>query len=60
MATVQCTSVRLLLNLIEVIFGRRSDARTAEAYRTLLFRCLDAFAAKIVVIRRSLPRLLGR
>ena len=55
---VQCTSVRLLLNLVEVMFARRQDQRTAEAHRMLLVRSLDAFVSKLSAIKRSLPHLL--
>lgn len=55
---VQCTSVRLLLNLVEVMFSRRQEARTAEAHRMLLVRSLDAFVSKLSAIKRSLSHLL--
>ena len=57
--SVQCTSVRLLLNLVEVIFARRADQRAAEAYRALLTNILDAFTAKLGSLHRRLPRLLA-
>ena len=55
---VQCTSVRLLLNLVEVMFARRQDMRVAEAHRMLLVRSLDAFVSKLSAIKRSLEDLL--
>ena len=57
--TVQCTSVRLLLNLVEIIYARRADTRTVEQYRGLLAKALDTFVSKVSVLRRSLPRLLS-
>ena len=56
---VQVTSIRLLLNLVEVMFGRRGDARTAEVHRAMLARCLDACVAKLAAVQRQLPRLLA-
>ena len=55
---VQVTSVRLLLNLVEVIFNRRADPQTAEAYRALLARSLDACVSRLAAVEHSLPRLL--
>ena len=52
------TSVRLLLNLVEVIFNRRGEPATAEAYRALLARSLDACVSRLVAVEHSLPRLL--
>jgi hypothetical protein len=57
--SVQCTSVRLLLNLVEVTFSRRADLRVAEAYRGLLNHILDAFTAKLGALHRRLPQLLA-
>ena len=56
--SVQCTSVRLLLNLVEVTFSRRADLRVAETYRGLLDHILDAFTAKLGSLHRRLPSLL--
>ena len=56
---MQCTSVRLLLNLVEIIYARRADLRTVEQYRGLLAKALDTFVSKVSVLRRSLPRLLS-
>lgn len=58
-SSVQCTSVRLLLNLVEIVFGRRNDVRLAEQHRMLLGRVLDAFVSKLSVLQSSLPRLLN-
>lgn len=56
--SVQCTSVRLLLNLVEVVFSRRADHRVAEAYRGMLAGILDAFTSKQATLHRKLPQLL--
>ena len=57
---VQCTSVRLMLNLVEVVYTRRSgDPRAAEAYRQQLTNILDTFIAKFATMRRAVPRLLA-
>ena len=55
---VQCTSARLLLNLVEVIYARRGDVRSAEAHRTMLCKIQDSFMSKLSALRRVLPRLL--
>ena len=55
---VQVTSVRLLLNLVEVMFNRRNHQPSAEAYRALLARSLDACAGRLAAVEHSLPRLL--
>jgi hypothetical protein len=56
--SVQCTSVRLLLNLVEVVFSRRADHRMAESYRCMLAGILDAFTSKLAALHRRLPQLL--
>ena len=55
---VQCTSVRLLLNLVEVMHARRGDVRAQEPHRMLLARSLEACVARLCALRRALPRLL--
>ena len=55
---MQCTSVRLLLNLVEVIYSRRADVRAIEQHRALLAKALDAFVSKLSALRRALPRLM--
>ncbi|BDA47386.1 probable transcription-associated protein 1 [Coccomyxa sp. Obi] len=57
--SVECTSVRLLLNLVEVVFARRADIRSAEAHRALLAGILDAFTAKLSSLHHRLPQLLS-
>ena len=57
--TVQCTSIRLLLNLVEVLFSRRADQRSAEPYRVMLASILDAFTAKLSSLHNRLPDLLA-
>ncbi|KAK9813301.1 hypothetical protein WJX72_012102 [[Myrmecia] bisecta] len=56
---VQCTSVRLMLNLVEVVYTRRSDLRNCEAYRQQLTGILDTFIAKFSTLRRQVPKLLA-
>ena len=56
---MQCTSVRLLLNLVEVIFVRRADVLTANDYRVQLARILDAFICKLSVMKEHNPKLLA-
>ena len=58
-AAVQCTSARLLLNLVEVVHARRGDAAAAERHRALLARALDAFVDRLASLRRSLPAELA-
>ena len=55
---VQCTSVRLLLNLVEVNHARRADARAQETHRMLLARLLEACVARLSALCRALPHLL--
>ncbi len=57
--SVECTSVRLLLNLVEVVFARRADIRSAEAHRALLAGILDAFTSKLSSLHHRLPQLLS-
>ncbi|EIE23491.1 hypothetical protein COCSUDRAFT_65942 [Coccomyxa subellipsoidea C-169] len=57
--SVECTSVRLLLNLVEVVFARRADVRSAEAHRQLLAGILDAFTSKLSSLHHRLPLLLS-
>ena len=57
--TVQCTSIRLLLNLVEVLFSRRADQRSAEPYRVMLAAILDAFTAKLSSLHNRLAELLA-
>ena len=55
--SLQTTSLRLLYNIIEVLFARRSlDAVSAEAYRDLLSTILDCMVAKLGALRRQVPR----
>ena len=55
---VQCTSVRLLLNLVEVMHARRADVRAQETHRLLLARSLEACVARLSALCRALPHLL--
>ena len=57
--SVECTSVRLLLNLVEVVFARRADLRSAEAHRVLLAGILDAFTSKLSSLHHRLTQLLS-
>ena len=59
LTSVQCTSIRLLLNLVEVLFSRRADQRSAEPYRIMLASILDAFTAKLSSLHHRLPHLLA-
>lgn len=55
--SLQTTSLRLLYNIIEVLFARRSmDAASAESYRDLLSIVLDCMVAKLGALRRQVPR----
>lgn len=51
--------MRLLLNLVEVVFARRADIRSAEAHRALLAGILDAFTSKLSSLHHRLPQLLS-
>lgn len=54
--TLQTTSVRLLYNLIEVLFARRGkDIATAEACRAMLASILDCMVAKLGMLRDAVP-----
>ena len=56
-SSLQTTSLRLLYNIIEVLFARRSiDAASAEAYRDLLSSILECMVAKLGALRRQVPR----
>jgi hypothetical protein len=55
---VQATSVRLLLNLVEVIHSRRSDPdRPLEPSRILAYRILDTLVDKLEALKASIPHL---
>uniref|UniRef100_A0A7I4F837 Non-specific serine/threonine protein kinase n=1 Tax=Physcomitrium patens TaxID=3218 RepID=A0A7I4F837_PHYPA len=56
--SVQTTCVRLMLNLVETIFGRRVDHLSREEGRALLGRILDAFVSKFGTLKHSIPQLL--
>ncbi len=51
--------MRLLLNLVEVVFARRADVRSAEAHRQLLAGILYAFTSKLSSLHHRLPLLLS-
>ncbi|KAL6768445.1 hypothetical protein ACKKBF_B39155 [Auxenochlorella protothecoides x Auxenochlorella symbiontica] len=56
-AALQSTSMRLLYNLIETIFQRRSESSsTSEEYRNLLSRILDCFVCRLRVLKEHAPR----
>lgn len=59
--TVQCTSVRLMLNLVEVIMQRRANAApaTLEAHRGLLTSILATLSDKLAAVARHTPGLLA-
>ncbi len=59
--TVQCTSVRLMLNLVEVIMQRRANAAPAmlEAHRGLLTSILATLSDKLAAVARHTPDLLA-
>jgi transformation/transcription domain-associated protein len=57
--SLQATSMRLLYNIIEVLFARRGvDPATSEAYRDLLSRVLDCMVAKLGALRDLAPRYI--
>jgi transformation/transcription domain-associated protein len=57
--SLQGTSLRLLYNIIEVVFSRRSaDPVSCEAYRDLLSSILDCMAAKLGALRDLAPRYI--
>jgi hypothetical protein len=56
-SSLQTTSLRLLYNIIEVLFARRAkDPESAEAYRNLLSTILECMVAKLGALRRQVPR----
>ena len=55
---MQCTSARLLLNLVEVVHARRADVASAERHRALLARTLDAFVDRLASLRDGLADVL--
>jgi hypothetical protein len=55
---LQSTSLRLLYNLIEIIFQRRADVRTSELYRGLLSSVLECFVRKLGSLRTQVPRII--
>ncbi len=57
-AVLQSTSLRLLYNLIETIFQRRSDARSSEHYRSLLSSVLECFVRKLGALRMQVARIV--
>ncbi len=57
-AAVQATSLRMLHNLVDVIFARRGDPASFEQYRALLIHILDCFVSKLGAIKKTLPRIL--
>ena len=57
-ATVQCTSCKLLTNIVEVIFKDRSDLRTLEQRRALLAKILSTSVSKLSVLKKSLPSFM--
>ena len=57
-AAVQLTSVRLLLNLVEVIFSKRHTSLQQQP-RAFLHTMLLAFTMKLSALRKAIPRLLA-
>lgn len=56
-SSLQTTSLRLLYNIIEVLFARRAkDPESAEAYRNLLSTILECMVAKLGALRKQVPR----
>ena len=59
---VQCTSVRLMLNLVEVLVARSkntSDRRVIEQHRQLLQQMLVTHLAKLTTLERQVPKLIA-
>ena len=59
--TVQCTSVRLMLNLVEVVMQRRTGALAPqlEAHRSLLASILATLSDTLAALARHTPALLA-
>jgi hypothetical protein len=58
-SSLQTTSLRLLYNIIEVLFARRAkDPESAEAYRNLLSTILECMVAKLGALRKQVPRIV--
>jgi hypothetical protein len=59
---VQCTSVRLMLNLVEVLMNgtRRNTGNqtTTEQYRQLLQQILYTLIAKLSTMEKQMPKLI--
>ena len=55
---VDITSMRLLLNLVEVLLQRRSAASQASDHRPLLVKILAALVSKLASLRAITERLL--
>jgi len=56
---VDITSIRLLLNLVEVLLQRRSPAAAASDHRPLLAKILAALVSKLAALRAVSARLLA-
>jgi hypothetical protein len=59
---VQCTSVRLMLNLVEVLVARSkntSDRSVIEQHRQLLQQMLVTHLAKLTTLERQVPKLIA-
>eukprot|EP00884_Botryococcus_braunii_P021985 jgi/Botrbrau1/8470/Bobra.0237s0087.1 len=55
-ASVQATSMRLLLNLVEVLHSRRGAGPDAEAARQALQRLLFTFVDRLEWLKKNMPR----
>ena len=55
---VDVTSIRLLLNLVEVLLQRRSAASQAADFRPLIGKILAALVSKLASLRAITERLL--
>ena len=59
---VQCTSVRLMLNLVEVLVARSKntgDRSVIEQHRQLLQQMLVTHLAKLTTLERQVPKLIA-
>ena len=59
---MQCTSVRLMLNLVEVLVARSkntADRRVIEQHRQLLQQMLVTHLAKLTTLERQVPKLIA-
>ena len=59
---MQCTSVRLMLNLVEVLVARSKntgDRSVIEQHRQLLQQMLVTHLAKLTTLERQVPKLIA-